>query len=201
VFPHPEAVARAAGAEDILQQVRCVATLEEAIAHAHHVVGTSARTRSLPWPIKPVREWVMDYQASSTTGTLAIVFGAERVGLTNEQLHKCHTHIYIPANPDYSSLNLASAVQLVCYELRLGFCNNLPLLSEVGISPKATSFEMEGFFEQLERTLYHTKFIDPLKPKQLLARLRRIFFRAELEPQEVNILRGILTSVEKLKSN
>lgn len=199
-FPHPQAIALSAGAEDILENAVVVQTLEEAIAESVLVVGTSARFRSLSWPLKTVRHWVEEISVAPLQGPLSILFGAERIGLTNEQLHQCHSHIWIPTNPEYSSLNLASAVQLICYELRQGLMNQEKEKISLCVPtvPKATAQELEGFFKHLETILYHTHFLDPAQPKQLIGRLRRLFFRADLDIQEVNILRGILSAVGKM---
>jgi tRNA (cytidine32/uridine32-2'-O)-methyltransferase len=196
-FPHPDADARAAGADDVLQQARVVETVEEALKTAELVVGTSARVRSLAWPTKTVRHWVDSLTNIPLPRSIAVVFGAERMGLTNEQLQKCHCHIQIPADPEFNSLNLASAVQLVCYELRQGLLN-VSLESIDASSIKANNGELEGLFQHLEQILYDIEFINPKQPKQLMPRLRRLFLRAEPDKQEVNILRGILTAIEKL---
>lgn len=195
-FPHPDADARAAGADDVLQQARVVETLQEALATAELVVGTSARVRSLSWPTKTVRHWVDSLANTPLPTSIAVVFGAERMGLTNEQLQKCHCHIQIPADPEFNSLNLASAVQLICYELRQGLLD-VSLASNDVLSIKANNGELEGFFQHLERILYDIEFINPKQPKQLMPRLRRLFLRAEPDKQEINILRGILTAIEK----
>jgi tRNA (cytidine32/uridine32-2'-O)-methyltransferase len=193
------AYARASGAHDILDQRRTVDTLEEAIQDCQLVIGSTARSRSLSWPeLSPSdmakKTWSLDDESK-----VAIVFGREHSGLTNDELQMCNYMVSIPTNPDFSSLNVASAVQVMCYEiyktLDEGQAVGGPALDE----PTATSFDLEGYFNHLETVLLKIGYLNAAKPGQLLQRLRRLYQRADLSKNEVNILRGILSSVEKPK--
>lgn len=206
-FPHPEADARASGATDILENACVHTTLEEAIADCHIVVGTSARGRHIPWPVVDPRELSGVLGSVTTEKRVAIVFGREDRGLTNEELHLCHHHVHIPSNPDFSSLNLAAAVQVITYELRMA-----SLYAEQAQKDKpqwgadwdidlASSEELERLFTHMEETLVDIDFLDPENPRQLMPRLRRLYLRALMDKVEVNVLRGILTATQKLKKD
>lgn len=204
VFPSPEADARASGADDILAATQVVASLEEALAGCSLVLGTSARDRSLPWPMLDPRESGVKVVEQAGQGLeVALVFGREHAGLTNEELQRCHYHVHIPSNPDFSSLNLAAAVQVLSYEVRTawlaGQAQAGPEVSETPVreSELATMDEMEGFYAHLEQTLVAIGFLDPEKPRHLMARLRRLYGRSEVERPELSILRGILTETQK----
>lgn len=196
-FPHPEAIARASGAVDVLEQAVVTDTLVEAIGDCQWVFGTSARSRSLATTCINAREAAQQITVLPSATEIAIVFGEERIGLTNQEMDRCQFHIFIPTNPEYGSLNLASAVQIMCYELRMT-ATNLPTLTPQQAEIDATVAEMESFFTHLESILYLTDFIDPHHPKQLMSRLRRLYLRARPSQREINILRGILAAVEKL---
>ncbi|EXJ12172.1 MULTISPECIES: tRNA (cytosine(32)/uridine(32)-2'-O)-methyltransferase TrmJ [Nitrincola] len=200
-FPDPEADARASGATDILAAATLVDTLEDAIADCHLVVGTSARGRHIPWPIMNPRELAGVVGKVAPDTRVAIVFGREDRGLTNEELHRCHHHVQIPTNPDFSSLNVAAAVQVIAYELRM-----LQESLDEPSAPKwgtqwdielAQAKELELLFEHLEKTLVEIEFLDPENPRQLMTRMRRLFLRAVPDKVEVNVLRGILRSVDE----
>lgn len=198
-----DALTRSSGALEILDQARIVPTLEEAIADCGLVVGTSARSRHIPWPLMTPRQCAAKAKEMIPAGNqVALVFGRESRGLTNEELHLCHAHVHIPTNPDFSSLNVASAIQVLCYELRVALIEEQQEESE-GIwgvpwdYPLATAAEFEGFLQHLEQTLIDIEFLDPNKPRQLLARLRRLYQRTALDKIEVNILRGILSAMQK----
>jgi len=199
-FPHNEAIARAAGAEDILVEASVCSTLDEALAGCVFAVAVSARRRSLgPEPF-PAREAAPEIFQLAEAGDVALVFGNETSGLSNDEVQRCQRTVFIPANPDYSSLNLGSAVQLLCYELRLtAFDGHPPVVTKAipFTSPPATNDDVERFYAHLERVMVDTGFLDPKQPKRLLPKLRRLFGRAELERDEINILRGILDAVEK----
>jgi TrmH family RNA methyltransferase len=193
-FPSEQATAMATSAEDILQQAKVVETLDEAISGCQLILGTSGRNRLLNWPIISPRESIPIVQKGlKEQAKIAILFGTERTGMTNSQLQKCHYHISIPANPDYCSLNLAQAVQVICYELRASL---LPVLVSPIEEPLATSDEIEQFYQHFEQVLIHIKFLDPNNPRNLMTRVRRLFQRAQLHQQEVNILRGICTAIK-----
>ena len=195
-FPHEDATARASGAEDLLDRAMVVATLEEAIADCVFVAGASARSRAIDWPSLAPRECAARLLAESTGGKVAVVFGPEKSGLTNDHLDRCQVLLTIPTNPDFSSLNLAMAVQVMAYELLVARLDP-PAVEEPEIPP-ATAEEMEHFYAHLENVLTDTGFLDPDNPRTLLRRLRRLFIKAAPDQNEVNILRGVLTSVDRL---
>lgn len=198
VKPDSQAIALAAGASDVIGNATIVDTFDEAIAGCRLVVGTSARSRTLPWPMLEPRECGVRAVQEGEQGPVALVFGRERVGLTNDELQKCHYHVAIPANPEYSSLNLAMAVQILAYEVRVAFLDRQQEeAATVEESPYPLVDDIERFYQHLEQTLVRTGFIRAAHPGQVMNRLRRLFARARPEAQELNILRGMLTSIEK----
>lgn len=194
-YPSAEATARASGADDLLARAKCFGTLDEAIADAVLVIGASARSRSLPVPILDPRVCAKLVYEQPDAKAVAILFGQERTGLTNAELDRCHYLVQIPGNPEYPSLNIAAAVQIIVYELRLldGHGANA---GQTGIG-YATARQMEQFYDHLEETLVELEFLDPANPKQLMRRLRRLFGRTRPDQNEINILRGILTAMNK----
>jgi TrmH family RNA methyltransferase len=194
-YPSAEATARASGADDVLAQARCYDTLDEALAGATLVVGASARCRSLPLPVLDPRACADLIHRQPAAMSAAVVFGRERSGLTNDELDRCHRLVQIPANPAYPSLNIAAAVQVIGYELRM----QLPSRDDSpDVAPDYASAEqMEQFYEHLQRTLVEIGFLDPQQPRHLMRRLRRLFGRARPDQNEINILRGILSAVDK----
>ncbi|MCS3460084.1 tRNA (cytosine(32)/uridine(32)-2'-O)-methyltransferase TrmJ [Aeromonas rivuli] len=197
-LPDSHANALAAGASDILANARVVATLDEAIADCALVIGTSARSRTLSWPMLDPREAGEQLVREANQHPVALVFGRERTGLTNDELQKCHFHVAIPANPEYSSLNLAMAVQTLCYEIRMHWLASQEQVPEPMNEVAYPSGEqLDGFYRHLEQTLLQTGFISEEHPGQVINKLRRLFNRARPEAVELNILRGILTSVQK----
>ncbi len=201
-FPAADASARASGADDVLANAQVVDTLEQALVGCSLVMGTSARERSIPWPLIDPRECGAKAVEHASGGEdVALVFGREHAGLTNEELQRCHFHVHIPSNPDFSSLNLAAAVQVLSYEARMAWLaahGSAPRAEKVDASELATMDEMELFYEHLERTLVDIGFLDPEKPKHLMARLRRLYGRSSVERPEMSILRGILTETQKV---
>lgn len=198
-LPDDNAHALAAGASDVLANARIVSTLDEAIADCGLVIGTSARSRTLSWPMLDPREAGEKAVGEGMQHPVALVFGRERTGLTNDELQKCHYHVAIPANPEYSSLNLAMAVQTICYEVRMCWLQDqAPEVESEADYPSA--HQLEGFYQHLEQTLLKTGFIADDHPGQVMSKLRRLFNRARPEAIELNILRGILTSIQKPKS-
>jgi len=198
-FPHEDATARASGAEDILDTAEVCGTLDEALADCVYVAGASARSRTIGWPSMAPRQCALRLYEESQHGTAAVVFGPEKSGLTNEHLDRCHTLLTIPTEPSFSSLNLAMAVQVLSYELRLaGMRGASP--EESRDVPLATAGEMEHFYSHLEQVLTDSGFLDPDNPRLLMRRLRRLFVRAVPDQNEINILRGILTSLEPGRS-
>ncbi|PLW81395.1 tRNA (cytosine(32)/uridine(32)-2'-O)-methyltransferase TrmJ [Kineobactrum sediminis] len=198
-FPDEQATWRAAGALDVLEQAMVCDTLEEAIADCQFVVGTSARERRIPWPLLDPRQCAGHIAAASSREQVAVLFGREDRGLTNEELKLCNLHLNIPSDSAYSSLNLAMAVQIVCYELRmLQVADDLPVSADQDWdAPFSTVANMERFYEHLEKTLVAIGFLDPQAPRQLMVRLRRLYSRVRLDEMELNILRGILTETAK----
>ncbi|MBT8422682.1 MAG: RNA methyltransferase [Gammaproteobacteria bacterium] len=194
-FPSSEADARASGAVDLLANARVVDTLAEAVADCRIVFGSSARRRKLRWPELNPRECAQQALDVAQTGPVSIVFGTERSGLSNEQMDLCNALVYIPANPDYSSLNLASAVQLIAYELHFALGDFQP--PQEPEFPAASGEDMELFYAHLKDVMVGTGFMDPDNPRQLERKLRRLFNRAHVDVNELGILRGILAAMDK----
>lgn len=195
-----DSISRASGADHLLHQAVIHATLEDAVADCTLAVGASARSRTLPWPMISPRELAerMPSECHQEGARVALVFGREDSGLTNAELQRCHAHVHIPTNADFSSLNLAAAVQVLAYECRMAWLSQAtPEPVSENEDELATHAELERYFEHLERTLVAIEFHDPAQPRQLMARLRRLYLRARPEKMEMNILRGILSATEK----
>ena len=209
VLMHEEAVAFASGAQDVLQQARVVNSLDEAIADCNVVAGLSARLREFSPPLMQPREFAASISASMAASTAALtaeestlqaalVFGNERFGLSNEQVERCNVLLHVPTNPDYSSLNLAQAVQIMAYECRMATVSSTQMPSGIGFQGElAKAEQIEGLFMHLEQALIDIAFLDPAHPKKLMSRLRRLFSRSALETEEVNILRGIAHHIQQ----
>ena len=215
-FPSPIASARASGALNVLNEFSLYESFDDSIADCRLVVGTSARLRSLSYPHVTPREIAPILIEEAEKGRVAICYGREECGLLNEQLARCHYHVEIPANPSYSSLNLGSAVQVMSYELRLAFLDGHGLtgiesleswppshdLNRLGCDAwdeePATAAEVSGLIDHFERATMHSGFLDPKNPMLGMVRLRRLFNRARVDRVEINILRGILNSIEKM---
>lgn len=201
-FPAKEAEYLASGATDLLEKARVVETVDEAIADCDLVLGTSTRDRSLAWPlVNPSRaaELVLEH-----SGKTAILFGREDKGLSNEELHKCHYHVQIEANPDYSSLNLAAAVQVLSYQLRSSLSNQQQTeadkadaeLAENGYDGElANRKAMALLFEHLDDTLHDIGFLDRKTPNKVMPRLKRVLNRARIDMTELSIIRGVLSAM------
>lgn len=197
VFPDSQAIAMAAGADDVLAQARVCASLDEALEGTRFAVALTARRRDLAHAAHDVRDAAAFVAAEAQEGDVAVVFGTEMSGLSNEEVMKCQRLAHIDADPAFSSLNLAAAVQVVSYELRRAVLG-APPESESRFA--AASFqEIEAFYAHLESRLVASGFLDPEEPKRLMERLRRLYGRARLEREEVNILRGILSAWERPK--
>jgi tRNA (cytidine32/uridine32-2'-O)-methyltransferase len=197
-FPHPEATARAAGAESVLASARVVATLAEAISDCGFVAATTARNRDQHFRVLEVQEAAVRAVAESRHAPVALLFGAERTGLQNEDLDASHVLLRIPASAEYPSLNLAMAVQLVSYEIfrARGAPGNAGVIRELD-APLATPPQMQQLYSHLEQVLEEVDFKDRTKAgTHLMSRIRRFLQRAELDLNEVNILRGILTAIQ-----
>jgi tRNA (cytidine32/uridine32-2'-O)-methyltransferase len=208
-FPHPEASAMAAGADDLLASAERYDSLAEAIAGCRLVLGCTARSRRIALDELSPREAAVRCHRTARSGAdVALVFGRERTGLDNDELQLCHAAVHIPANPDYSSLNLAAAVQVLAYELRVAFCMDsasdvLPVAAtrtgdEARSEPLATHAELEGFFSQLADTLDAIDFHKGRTPETAMRKLRRIFLRADLDARELRLLRGVLADAQRM---
>ncbi len=195
-FPSAEAIARASGADDVLQQARVYQSLDDAIADCHLVVGASARLRTVQWPQLNPRECAERVTELAASAPVACVFGRENSGLSNTELERCQYLVNIPSNSDYSSLNLAMAVQVICYELMMTGHVAEAVAEQVPVS----AGEMQGLFEHLEQTLGDIGFADPRKSNKLMRRLKRLFYRAQPDADELKILRGILSAAQGRKS-
>lgn len=192
---HEEAVALASGATDVLASARMVYSLEEALTGCNFSVALSARPREFSPPLFEPRQ-LAEHLIADPALRAALVFGSERYGLSNEQVSKCSALVSVPANPIYSSLNLAQAVQVIAYECRLAAMGDVRSERAVGFhGERASAEQIEGMFAHLEKALVEIDFLDADNPKKLMPRLRRLFARAELEVEEVNILRGIATQL------
>ena len=221
VFPSSHADARASHAKDILEQAEVVSDFSNAINNSHLIIGTSARNRSLPWPMVTAASCAEKvYQSLAAADNqikISIIFGREHSGLTNQELQACHYHLFIPTHPTYNSLNLAAAVQVVCYEIYQTFISKQEpeTLSEnktstkikkfdwsqknFGIAwdlPKASHQQVQGLLQHLENMLTDINFFDPANPKMVMQRLKRLLMRVHLDEMEVNLLRGIFATVQ-----
>jgi len=194
-FPSAEATARAAGADDLLARAMVCDDLDEALTGCGLVFGASARARKISWPQLDPRAAAA--RVASVGEKAAVVFGREHAGLTNEELDRCTHLLTIPTVPEFSSLNVAAAVQVVSYELRMA---TAPPAAAADQARLATAEQRERFYQHLEQVLLDLEFLDPANPKHLMRRLRRLFNRVELDENEVHILRGILTAVARKAS-
>ena len=199
-FPSAAATARAAGADDVLHQALVVESMDDALAGCGLVLGTTARLRRIEWPVIDAREGACRAVTRSGHSPVAVVFGRERSGLTNAEIDRCHALIRIPAAERFSSLNVAAAVQIVAYEMRVAaFGEGVPKTPPQARA--ATADELEGFYRHLEATLVEIGYLDPAAPKLLMRRLRRLFSRIEPDRAEINILRGILTAATRASAD
>jgi len=197
-YPSDQALWRAANAADVLEKAVVVESLDQALEGCGLVVGTSARGRRIPWPLLDPRQTAEKVLPELSQHKVAFLFGREDRGLTNEELQRCNLHVHIPANEEYSSLNIAMAVQVICYELRMSSIGGGLGGDDMAEwdQPKATSDDVERYFIHLEQTLTDIGFLKEGAEKQLMTRLRRLYSRSRLDEMEVNILRGILTSTQ-----
>lgn len=212
-YPHPDIEALAAGAVELIPHIKIVETLEQAIQDCHIVFGTSARSRTIPWPLldaRPAAE--MSLKAVVTQQqNIAVVFGREDRGLTNEELALANYHVTIPVNPDYGVLNVAQAIQVICYEMRIAALAHvektedpeatMPVTDTAQMhwdEPLVTHDQMQQFYPHLEKMLEDIEFLDPNNPRLLPLRLRRLFGRIQLDKMEYHLLRGIFSRVQAL---
>ncbi|MDH2171288.1 RNA methyltransferase [Acinetobacter sp. MYb177] len=214
-YPHPNIDALAAGATDLIEQIEIVETLADAIKDCHLVFGTSARSRTIPWPLldarpaaeKSISAVVNDQQE------VAVVFGREDRGLTNEELAMANYHVTIPVNTDYGVLNVAQAIQVICYEMRMATLAavesgedetaTMPVTDTESMQwdePLVTHEQMEQFYPHIEKMLAEIEFLDPKNPRLLPLRLRRLFGRIQLDRMEYHLLRGIFSRVQALNN-
>jgi len=204
-FPDPDANMLAAGADDLLANAPVHADLVSAMAGCHLVLGTSARRRHVPLPELSPREAARQLVEGTARGPVALVFGRERTGLENEELQRCHASVSIPSDPAFSSLNLAAAVQVLAYELRLAWLEATgssaaaePVASDSGGGPLATAEQLELYFEHLDQALHDIDFHKGKPPERVMSRLRRLYLRTGLDAREIKILRGILAEAQRM---
>ncbi len=196
-FPDKVADIRATGARDILGQAIVCNSLDDALAGTTMTAAVTARSRGLPHETYDSRNGTQALLEYAKTHPVALLFGPETAGLTSEEVSKCQMTIHIPTNPDYSSLNLASAVQVLAYELRMASLMTAPQEEALPTRTPAEFSNIELFYDHLEQVMVRSEFLNPDEPKRLMLRMRRLFSRSRLEREEVNILRGILSAVEK----
>jgi len=197
IYPNAEATARAAGADDILIRAVVCESLEEALQGCVTVVASSARPRAISSPVFTPREYASKLSEQTKLGPVALVFGRESSGLSNEELEHCNVILQIPTNPDFSSLNVASAIQILCYEFIQGmqFCDAENTDREK--VQLATSDEMKYFYDHLQQSMIDVGFLNLEQPRKLMRRLKSLFNRAHLDENEVSILRGFLAAVQE----
>lgn len=204
-FPDPtgHARARSSGATDVMDSAIMVDSLEAALKGCVLVVGASARLRSIPWPVVTPRQMGEQVVEAAQTAPVAVVFGNETNGLSNAELEQCNALVHIPANPDYSSLNIAAAGQVLAYEIYLAAQQERALEKDVLYDEQApaNTDELNSMYEHFETALTEIGFLDPKAPRLLMRRLRRLFNRARLDRMEVNILRGILSAAQGNKAH
>ncbi len=212
-YPHPDIDALAAGATDLIDQIEIVETLEDAIKDCHIVFGTSARSRTIPWPLLDARPAAQKSMKAvlQEQQEIAVIFGREDRGLTNEELALANFHVTIPVNTEYGVLNVAQAIQIICYEMRMAATE----LMEHQVDDKATMKvteddamewdeplvtheQMEQFYPHIQKMLEEIEFLDPKNPRLLPLRLRRLFGRIQLDRMEYHLLRGIFSRVQAL---
>lgn len=209
-YPSVEATARASGAGDVLEAAQVCQTLDEALEGATLVIGTSARQRRIPWPCLTPRQLAAQLSHEPDDTRIAVLFGREDRGLTNDELRRCNLHVSVPTNPEYGVLNVASAVQLISYELRMALLGDdfdlkesrsrreaMPLPEMFWDEPLASNEAVAGFLDHLEKVMAQSGFLNPQQPGQVMTRMRRLFMRARPDKMEMSILRGVLVALEK----
>ncbi len=196
-FPSDVATFRSKAAKDILEKASVHTSLEEAISECELVVGTSARGRTVPWPVLNPREAAEEMHKSSLKGKVAIVFGREDRGLTNEELGLCNFHVHIPSDPEYSSLNLSQAVQILAYEIRLSYLQDRHVNKEYWDVELANNEQTERLINHMDELMQEVDFYDVENPRKLLVRVRRFFKRSKIDVMEANIFRGLFATIQK----
>ena len=201
-FPDPAAIARASGATDVLDNAVVCDSLAEAIKNCRLVIAATARSRTIEWPQLDAPEAAVELVNLATTAPVALVFGRESSGLNNEELDHCHKMVTLPANPEFSSLNLASAVQVLTYEVRLAVLDRLRDAAETKVTESAdlpaSSENLERLFEHMERVLLDVHFMPPHRAPTLMRKLKRFFYRSGISEEEVSIFRGIISELDRL---
>ena len=214
-YPHPDINALSAGASDLIEQIEIVETLEDAIKDCHLVFGTSARSRTIPWPLldaRPAAQKSM-HAVLKDQQEVAVIFGREDRGLTNEELALANYHVTIPVNTEYGVLNVAQAIQIICYEMRMATVEQMDTVVDTDATmhvtdqhdmhwdePLVTHEQMEQFYPHMEKMLAEIEFMDPKNPRLLPLRLRRLFGRIQLDKMEYHLLRGIFTRVQAMNN-
>ena len=196
-FPSDVATFRSKAAKDILEKASVHTSLEEAISECELVVGTSARGRTVPWPVLNPREAAEEMHKSSLNGKVAIVFGREDRGLTNEELGLCNFHVHIPSDPEYSSLNLSQAVQILAYEIRLSYLQDRHVNKEYWDVELANNEQTERLINHMDELMQEVDFYDVENTRKLLVRVRRFFKRSKIDVMEANIFRGLFATIQK----
>lgn len=199
-FPDAHATALSVNAADVLETAVVTDTLEEAVADCNFVIGVSGKKRSLSQEVFNVREAAAKTKALANTQQVALVFGNETNGLSSSQAGLCQALATIPANPEYNSLNLSQAVQIMCYELRMAITGGKSHVENNAVE-LATQVELEHFYTHMREVLEDIGYINPRAPKKLFERLRRMYARSRLEKEEVHLLRGVLTLTQKPKKH
>ena len=199
-FPHEQAFNRAKAAVDVLEEAVVHENLKEAVADSIFVVGTSARNRKVPWPIVSPKEAAEEIVSLSQKGEgkIAVIFGREDRGLTNEELRLCNLHVHIPSSQEYPSLNLSQAIQILAYEIRLsGLSTEGKLEKQEWDVPLANNAEIERLIEHFDQVMQEVDFYEVDNPRQLLTRVSRFFRRSKLDHMEANIFRGVFAAIQK----
>jgi tRNA (cytidine32/uridine32-2'-O)-methyltransferase len=196
-FPSDVATFRSKAAKDILEKASVHRSLAEAVSECELVVGTSARGRTVPWPVLNPREAAEEMHKSSRNGKVAIVFGREDRGLTNEELGLCNFHVHIPSDPEYSSLNLSQAVQILAYEIRLSYLKDQHVNKDYWDVELANNEQTERLINHMDELMQEVDFYDVENPRKLLVRVRRFFKRSKIDVMEANIFRGLFATIQK----
>ena len=196
-FPSDVATFRSKAAKDILEKASVHRSLTEAISECELVVGTSARGRTVPWPVLNPREAAEEMHKSSLNGKVAIIFGREDRGLTNEELGLCNFHVHIPSDPEYSSLNLSQAVQILAYEIRLSYLQDQDVNKDYWDVELANNEQTERLINHMDELMQEVDFYDVENPRKLLVRIRRFFKRSKIDVMEANIFRGLFATIQK----
>ena len=196
-FPSDVATFRSKAAKNILENAEVYESLKDAVSECELVVGTSARDRTIPWPVLNPREAAAEMHKSSLNGDVAIVFGREDRGLTNDELGLCNFHVHIPSDPEYSSLNLSQAVQILAYEIRLAYLEENERNEDYWDVDLANNEQTERLINHMDEIMQEVDFYDTENPRKLLVRVRRFFKRSKIDVMEANIFRGFFATIQK----